>query len=242
MFENLDHVELFEEVWRHQVVDPATGELDVDRVARELFDFWVLMGNVSQVYEHVAGLTKPNTDPKYVIAAHDDAVMKAYDDGVADAKAGQVDDERFVAAVSGLFIGAEMSRAAGQEVTVDWLLDSLSDLMADALSYPKPSPVSEGDVRCGTCGGFGSIPAEYAGGVGPSWRDLAMFAGWFIEALEDHTYPAHTGPDDPMEAVNPRWDFLHQFREETGVDLGPHVDQMISVAREADTDAGEVIR
>lgn len=45
----------------------------------ELADYEVLMRSVSEVYYHITGgkLSKPNTDPKYIIIAHDDAVTEA---------------------------------------------------------------------------------------------------------------------------------------------------------------------
>lgn len=49
------------------IVEVPFGHLDRDQVARELFDYGKLMENASSVYSELADLSKPNTDPAYII-------------------------------------------------------------------------------------------------------------------------------------------------------------------------------
>lgn len=61
------------------------GTLDVDGVKREMHDWHLAMGEVSEVYNHIAGLSKPNTAAVHITAAHDKAVDDAYKEGYAEA-------------------------------------------------------------------------------------------------------------------------------------------------------------
>lgn len=61
-------------------------QFDVEAVKAELYDYWVLLQEVPQVYGHITDgqLTKPNTAAIHIITAHDEAVTKAYDEGRRD--------------------------------------------------------------------------------------------------------------------------------------------------------------
>ena len=50
------------------IVETPFGHLNREQVAKELFDYGHLMENASRVYDDLAGLSKPNTDPAYIIA------------------------------------------------------------------------------------------------------------------------------------------------------------------------------
>lgn len=68
--------ESVEEVWNtfwKDIVCP-NGELDVEQVKKELYDFYVVMESVPKVYCHVTGgkIGKILTDPDVVIAAAND--------------------------------------------------------------------------------------------------------------------------------------------------------------------------
>ena len=54
--------------------DGMDGMIDVDQLKKELYDFWVLMDNVSKVYCHVTGnqISKPLTDVDVVISVVDE--------------------------------------------------------------------------------------------------------------------------------------------------------------------------
>jgi hypothetical protein len=64
----------WEEFWRPIVTNPD-GSLSLDAIKRELFDFRVVMEEVSKVYyELTAGqISKPNTDAEWVLLAVDKA-------------------------------------------------------------------------------------------------------------------------------------------------------------------------
>lgn len=57
------------EYWRFwsSIVEPTNTGLSRDQVARELFDYRVVMDGASKVYEELAGLSKPNTDPGWIL-------------------------------------------------------------------------------------------------------------------------------------------------------------------------------
>lgn len=50
-------------------------------------------------------------------------------------------------------------------------------------------------------------------------REARIVVGWFLSAWEDRDYPASSGPGDPVEAHNPRWEAVSELREQTGIDL-----------------------
>lgn len=63
-----DYIQTFRDFWA-PIVAP-NGVLDMDQVMRELYDFHVLMGNVSRVYDNLTfgRISKPLTDPDVVIS------------------------------------------------------------------------------------------------------------------------------------------------------------------------------
>jgi hypothetical protein len=62
-----DHIVEYFRFWAG-IVETPFGELNREQVAKELFDYSQLMENASRVYDDLAGLSKPNTDPGYIIA------------------------------------------------------------------------------------------------------------------------------------------------------------------------------
>lgn len=71
------------------------GQLSMDQLKRELYDFWVAMENVPKVYCHITGnlLSKINYDAQVVISAADDSynqVAKENIDAAIDECAGVV--------------------------------------------------------------------------------------------------------------------------------------------------------
>lgn len=73
--------EVFEEFWRPLVCD-ASGDLDPDKVKRELFDYWVCLQEVPKVYDEVTGgrYSKPTTMACFVIEAAYDRFAAAQED------------------------------------------------------------------------------------------------------------------------------------------------------------------
>lgn len=84
MVERPDYMVKFDDVWRNLVCD-GSGELVVDKVARELFDYSTVMDGATEVYMAVANLSKPNTAPHHVIAAHEREVSRAHWEGAVEA-------------------------------------------------------------------------------------------------------------------------------------------------------------
>lgn len=77
-----DYEQTWKEFWE-PIIAP-NGEIDVEQLKKELFDFSTLMKSASEVYEHVAGLSKCNTDPKYIIDAFEERINEAYEEGRGD--------------------------------------------------------------------------------------------------------------------------------------------------------------
>jgi len=76
----------YEQTWKEfwEPIVAPNGEIDVEQLKKELFDFSTLMKGASEVYEHVASLSKCNTDPKYIIGAFEDRINEAYENGRSD--------------------------------------------------------------------------------------------------------------------------------------------------------------
>lgn len=68
--------------WRHwsHIVEPTNGGIDRDAVARELFDYRMVLDEVPKVYDELAGLSKPHTAAHHVIAA----AQERFDENQAD--------------------------------------------------------------------------------------------------------------------------------------------------------------
>lgn len=74
-----DYMATFNEFWRELVTDD-TGQLDLDKVARELADYSLLLDEVPKAYDEVTGgqLSKPNTAAHHVVAAADERAADHY--------------------------------------------------------------------------------------------------------------------------------------------------------------------
>jgi len=74
-----DYDHTWDTFWKDLVCD-ENGELDLDKVKRELHDYGVCIDQVGKVYDHVTGglLTKPNTAAEHVIGAFDESVDDHY--------------------------------------------------------------------------------------------------------------------------------------------------------------------
>lgn len=66
------------------LVEVPFGELDREQISRELADYSDLMRNVSRVYDHLAGLSKPNTAPEYIIRGAEERAAEEYSDQLCD--------------------------------------------------------------------------------------------------------------------------------------------------------------
>ena len=66
----------WKEFWE-PIVCP-NGVLDLEQVKKELFDFRVIMQNVSRVYDHVTGgrISKVTTDSQHVIDEYENTIRR----------------------------------------------------------------------------------------------------------------------------------------------------------------------
>ena len=78
------YMQTYEDFWKELV--ETDGKLDLDKVARELSDYCVILNNVSEVYCHVTGsrISKPNTSAGAVIAEADDYSTKMMHEEVVE--------------------------------------------------------------------------------------------------------------------------------------------------------------
>lgn len=67
------------------IVEVPFGGLQRDAVAAELYDYGVLMSGASEVYDTLAGLSKPNASPAYVIEYAAARAARDYADRLCEA-------------------------------------------------------------------------------------------------------------------------------------------------------------
>lgn len=91
-----DYMEHYRRYWADLV--ETDGQLDLDKVARELADYSVVAGCASTVFEELAGLSKPNTDPVHVLEAAARKYAETYADDLCDLAAVQDDKGNTVVA------------------------------------------------------------------------------------------------------------------------------------------------
>ena len=70
-----DYQVVYENFWK-EIVEDENGIVNMDQVARELADFRVMIDNVPRIYEEISGLSKPLTDPKYILAALEERYVR----------------------------------------------------------------------------------------------------------------------------------------------------------------------
>lgn len=72
-----DVQKVFNDFWEGLVT--ANGELNVEQVKKELYDYKVMMDNVSELYMDITGgqLSKPTYVPHVLLAFHEDALTEA---------------------------------------------------------------------------------------------------------------------------------------------------------------------
>jgi hypothetical protein len=92
-----DYAKAYREFWA-QIVE-TNGKLDLDKVARELFDYSVAMTEVGKAYSELTGgaLSKLNTAAAYVIEYADQRYARQYADEVCDEAQGYYDEDNAVA-------------------------------------------------------------------------------------------------------------------------------------------------
>lgn len=99
--------------------DQRTGRINLDALARELFDYYTMMNDVSRVYDSVTfgKISKPNTDPRYVIQEAEQRLMDAYAegrvDGLEEGKSSTRQDAFKDGFTAGRVIGKEEGYAVG---------------------------------------------------------------------------------------------------------------------------------
>ena len=75
---------VYEEFWK-SIIEPD-GEIDFEQVKKELFDYWVVIHEVSKVYCEITNgkFSKPNTAAEYIIEAveeyYENCLSAAVDD------------------------------------------------------------------------------------------------------------------------------------------------------------------
>lgn len=83
----MDEVNKDYEIFWKDIVE-KNGLIDIEQVKKELYDYHVMMNEVSKVYDSITGgrISKPNTASHHVISYADEAINAAYDEGWEDAK------------------------------------------------------------------------------------------------------------------------------------------------------------
>lgn len=81
-----DVEKVFQDFWANIVM--RDGQLDLEQVKKELFDFHQLIRNVSLVYCEVTNhaVSKPLTDPQVVISLFNDYVQECVDEAAREEK------------------------------------------------------------------------------------------------------------------------------------------------------------
>lgn len=74
-----EYEQVFDDFWK-EIVCNEKGELDPDKVKRELFDYWVAIENVPKVYSEITGgnFSKLNTDYIHVVQAATEHYSRVY--------------------------------------------------------------------------------------------------------------------------------------------------------------------
>lgn len=69
----------FDKFWKSLIIN-KDGSINLEHLKRELSDYSTVLGEVSQVYDHVThgNISKPNTSAKDVISVSDDENDKFY--------------------------------------------------------------------------------------------------------------------------------------------------------------------
>lgn len=75
------------------IVEAPTGQLNRDAIARELADYEVVMEGASQVYSELAGLSKPNTAPGWIISGAEEKFREAHADLILHDLLPEIEDE-----------------------------------------------------------------------------------------------------------------------------------------------------
>lgn len=70
-----------EDVWStfwKPIIVKDNGQIDLDQLKKELFDYHTIMGEVARVYCHISGnrVSKPNTAAEVLISMYDEAVTQ----------------------------------------------------------------------------------------------------------------------------------------------------------------------
>ncbi len=81
-----NYEQVYNDFWKG-IVEDENGNVNMDQVKRELYDFHVLIGNIPIIFDHVTGggCSKPMTKPEVVIALHDDYMKQQIDFYIEDA-------------------------------------------------------------------------------------------------------------------------------------------------------------
>ncbi|OKH45321.1 hypothetical protein NIES2101_26815 [Calothrix sp. HK-06] len=70
-----DYMEVFASDWKDVVCD-KNGTLDLDKVARELRDYSLLIDCTSLVYDNICNVSAPFTKPEHIIDAIDESIER----------------------------------------------------------------------------------------------------------------------------------------------------------------------
>lgn len=79
-----DYEVKYNEFWK-EIIE-KDGVVNIDQVKRELYDFAMMINEVSEVYCHVTNgaISKPNTSADVVIAIHNDIRTKDIEEAIAE--------------------------------------------------------------------------------------------------------------------------------------------------------------
>lgn len=73
-----DYEKNYEEFWK-EIIEDKNGNVNLDQVKRELYDYQNMLDQVPQVYIEIANVSKPNTRASYIISElYDRFVRKDY--------------------------------------------------------------------------------------------------------------------------------------------------------------------